>query len=151
MITDQIQNWYEQYKTGIYRYIFSITHDTQLAEDVLQDTFVQLLVSGICFGPGKEQAWLYKVARNKCFDILKKQKTTHEPSMPFSNSTDQKWEYMELISSLTTIEQEMVTLKIIGGFTHKEIAKITGSSVAAVKKRYERAIRKLRDGMEVHL
>ena len=54
LINNQIQRWYEQYKTGIYRYILSITHDPQLAEDVLQDTFVQLLVGGIRFEPGKE-------------------------------------------------------------------------------------------------
>ena len=39
--------------------------------------------------------------------------------------------------------------KFIGGFSHKEIAHITGTTVAAAKKRYERAIKKLRAEMEV--
>ena len=54
-----------------------------------------------------------------------------------------------MIASLTAAEQEIVTLKIIGGFTHKEIARIIGLSVPATKKRYERTIQKLRDEMEV--
>jgi len=151
LINNQIQRWYEQYKTGIYRYILSITHDPQLAEDVLQDTFVQLLVGGIRFEPGKEQAWLYKVARNKCFDALKKHKKQEELQTPVSAIADQNWEFIELISSLTVLEQEIVSLKIIGGFSHKEIAKIIGTTVAATKKRYERAIHELRDEMGADL
>lgn len=146
---DQIYKWYEKYKTGIFRYILSMTHDQQLSEDILQDTFVQLLTDGIRFDPGKEQAWLYKVARNKCFNILKRQKIQTEIQMPVASVPKQHWEFVEMLSPLTPAEQEIVTLKIIGGFSHKEIAKITGMTVAAAKKRYERAIQKLRDETEV--
>lgn len=151
MNNDQIHQWYEQYKTGIFRYILSITHDPILAEDVLQDTFVQLIVGGICFDPGKEQAWLYKVARNRCFDILKKNKRVQELSIPVPAGSGSNWEFLEMISPLTATEQEIITLKIVVGFSHKEIAKLTGSTVAATKKRYERAIQKLRDKSEVFL
>lgn len=148
-MNNRIFELYEKYKTGIYRYILAITHDPQLSEDVLQDTFVQLLNDGICFEPGKEQAWLYKVARNKCINILKRQKKQAELHIPPAVNQSQQWEYIELIATLTAAEQEIVTLKIIGGFTHKEIARIIGLTVPATKKRYERAIQKLRDEMEV--
>ena len=148
MSNNQIQSWYDKYKIGIYRYILSITHDPQLAEDVLQDTFVQLLTDGIRFDPGKEQAWLYKVARNKCFNILKRRKKQDELQMPVVVSGNLRWEFLEMIASLSAKEQEIVTLKMIGGFSHKEISKITGTTVAAAKKRYERAIQKLRQEME---
>lgn len=151
MNNGQIHSWYEKYKIGIYRYILSITHDQQLAEDVLQDTFVQLLTGGICFEPGKEQAWLYKVARNKCFNILKRRKKQNELQTPVTVSESLHWEFLEMIASLSTKEQEIVTLKMVGGFSHKEIAKITGTTVAATKKRYERAIQKLREEMEASL
>lgn len=151
MNSSQIHNWYEQYKTGIFRYILSITHDPHLAEDILQDTFVQLIVGGIRFDPGKEQAWLYKVARNKCFDVLKRNKKQQEISVSAPYVEDQKWDFIELISPLPAIEQEIVTLKIISGLSHKEISKIVGLTVAGTKKRYERAIHKLRDEMEVSL
>ena len=133
MSNNQIHSWYEKYKIGIYRYILSITHDPQLAEDVLQDTFVQLLTDGIRFDPGKEQAWLYKVARNKCFNILKRRKKQDELQMPVVVSGNLRWEFLEMIASLSAKEQEIVTLKMIGGFSHKEISKITGTTVAAAK------------------
>lgn len=151
MNSSQIHNWYEQYKTGIFRYILSITHDPHLAEDILQDTFVQLIVGGIRFDPGKEQARLYKVARNKCFDVLRRNKKQQEISVSAPYVEDQKWDFIELISPLPAIEQEIVTLKIISGLSHKEISKIVGLTVAGTKKRYERAIQKLRVEMEVSL
>lgn len=149
--SDQIHIWYEKHKTGIYRYILSMTHDRQLAEDVLQDTFVQLLTDGIRFEPGREQAWLYRVARNKCFNILKRQKKQSELQSPAVASENLNWEFLEMIAPLSAKEQEIVTLKMIGGFSHKEIAKITGKTVAATKKCYERAIQKLREEMEATL
>ena len=151
MNSSQIHNWYEQYKTGIFRYVLSITHDPHLAEDILQDTFVQLIVGGIRFDPGKEQAWLYKVARNKCFDVLRRNKKQQEISVSAPYVEDQKWDFIELISPLPAIEQEIVTLKIISGLSHKEISKIVGLTVAGTKKRYERATQKLRVEMEVSL
>lgn len=140
MNSSQIHNWYEQYKTGIFRYVLSITHDPHLAEAILQDTFVQLIVGGIRFDPGKEQAWLYKVARNKCFDVLRRNKKQQEISVSAPYVEDQKRDFIELISPLPAIEQEIVTLKIISGLSHKEISKIVGLTVAGTKKRYERAI-----------
>lgn len=150
-MNNRIYELYEKHKTGIYRYILSITNHPQLAEDVLQDTFVQLLSDGTRLEPGKEQSWLYKVARNKCFNILKRQSKQVAVQIPIASVSDQQWEYIELISPLTAAEREIVTLKIVGGFSHKEIAKITGVTVAATKKRYERAIQKLRNEMEVSL
>ena len=148
MNNNQFQIMYEQYKVGLFRYILSITHDPSLAEDILQDTFVQFIVSETSIERGKEQAWLYKVARNKCFNVLKRNKRELEFIESISNSNQQEWKFFNLISSLTAKEQEIVTLKIVGGFSHKKIARIIGSTIFATKKRYERAIKKLRDEME---
>ena len=49
-----------------------------------------------------------------------------------------------MVSSLAKEDKEIVSLRIIGGFSHREIARMTGFSLHAEKKRYERAIQKLR-------
>jgi len=136
--------WYEQYKNGIFRYILSITKDPQLAEDVLQDTFVKVLSGGVRCASGKEQAWLYRVARNLCYDYLRKAKREQAHIRPPSDSVC-PYEYIELISSLSPKEQEIVTLKIVGGLTHSEIGGVLGISAKAAQKRYERAVAALRD------
>lgn len=143
MNREMIYSWYERYKTGIYRYALSILRDHHLAEDVLQETFVRLLTGKSRVRPGKEQAWLYKVAHNLCYDILRKR--NWEVGELQETAGREEYRYLDLMASLEQTEQEIVTLKIIGGLNHQEIAKIMGLSVHASKKRYERAIQKLRE------
>ncbi len=147
MDRSRIWSLYEQYKNGIFRYILSITKDPYLAEDVLHDTFVKLLSGGVRCAPGKEQAWLYRIARNLCFDHLRKSGR----ELPYAVTPTQEssqLEYIELISGLSPAEQEIVTLKIVGGLTHREIGAVLGISAGAAQKRYERAIAALRDKEE---
>lgn len=145
---ESIYNLYVQHKDGIYRYILAITRDPYLAEDVLQDIFMKLLTKEVRFISGKEHAWLYKAARNRCYDLLKKENNYQRCLSSSETPADQKWKFIELIASLTEPEQEIMSLKYIGGFSHKEIAKIMGKTVHATKKCYERALQKLRKEME---
>lgn len=135
---------YEQYKTGIYRYVLSITKNISMAEDVLHDTFVKLLSAEAPCAAGKEQAWLYRVARNLCYDQLRKKKR-EQAQTPLSDYAKDQYEYIDLISSLSHKEKEIVTLKIVGGLTHREIGAVLGITAKAAQKRYERAIAALRD------
>lgn len=139
-----IYSWYEQYKNGIFRYVLSITKDPCLAEDVLHDTFVKVLSGGAKCAPGKEQAWLYRVARNLCYDYMRKAKR-EQPQTQTPMYSDDRLAYIEMISSLTPKDREIVTLKIAGGLTHREIGAVLGITAGAAQKRYERAISVLRD------
>ena len=144
------REWYERYRVDIYRFALSLLRSPQQAEDVLQETFVKLLTGKFtCPTPGKEKAWLFKVAKNLCMDILRKRFQALELPPDTAAPAGENWEFIELVSPLTPSEQEILSLKFIGGFTHKEIARITGTTVHAAKKRYERAIQKLRKEMEV--
>ena len=139
-----IYSWYEQYKNGIFRYALSITKDPYHAEDVLHDTFVKVLSGGIRCASGKEQAWLYRIARNLCYDHLRKSKR-EQAFAETPAQADRQLEYIELISALSPMEQEIVTLKIVGGLTHREIGSVLGITASAAQKRYERAISALRN------
>lgn len=143
-----IYSWYEQYKTGIFRYALSITKNPALAEDVLHDTFVKLLSGKGPSSPEKAQAWLYRVARNLCYDHLRHSQwecpmadTSADPHSPYA--------YLELIAALPRQDQEIVTLRIVGGLSHREIGAVLGITAGAAQKRYQRAIEALRE-MEVH-
>ncbi len=139
----RIYSWYEQYKNGIFRYALSITKDPQLAEDVLQDTFLKLLSGETPRNPDMAQAWLYRVARNLCLDHLRRCKR-EQPHAQIPSEGQNQYAYIELISSLSPKEQEIVTLKIVGGLSHGEIGAVLGISAKAAQKRYERAIAALR-------
>jgi len=148
MKPDLVYELYEQTKTGIFRFALSILKDPSLAEDVLQESFLRLLSGRGSPAPGKETAYLYRMARNICYDVLRKRKRETEEILN-APAPAENWEFMELIEPLSCKEREIVALKILGGLTHREIARVTGTTTAGAKKRYERAIAKLRSEMEV--
>ena len=134
---------FDRYSIGIYRYALSILKRPSLAEDVLQETFLRLLTRpapGLT--PEKAQAWLYRVARNLCIDILRRPTEEYTRAVPVSPD---EYAYLELISPLSQSEREIVTLRIVGNLSHREIAQILHTTPAAAQKRYERAIQKLRE------
>lgn len=146
MNIEQAEHWYEQYRLGIFRFALSILKDPARAEDVLQETFLRLLTAHrIQFEPGMEKPWLYRVARNICYDYLRKQKKEQTFEKEPAAASDLK--FIELIAPLSKIEKEIVCLKILGNLTHREIALVMRLTEHGTKKRYERAIRKLREGM----
>lgn len=142
-----VYSWYELYATGIFRFSLSILKDAALAEDVLQETFLRLLSAKSPPPPEKAQAWLYRVARNICFDTLRK-RSRETGEISSAPTSAQSWEFLELIGPLNETEQQILSLKFIGGFSHREIAQIMGLTLHGTKKRYERAIAKLRTQME---
>lgn len=144
-----VESCYDKYRVGIFRYALSITKDPCMAEDVMHDTFVKMLAQRVSCASGKEQAWLFRVARNLCLDLMRKAKR-EKKNIPaqISEEEEYRYEYIELIASLSPKEQEIVTLKIVGGLSHKEIASVLGISAGAAQKRYERAIAVLRDKEE---
>ena len=144
-----VYNWYEQYRVGLFRFALSILKDSHLAEDAMQEAFVRLLGQNRLPDSEKIQAWLYRVVRNICYDILRrrKQEATEVPTA--AAPREGNWEFIELISPLPRKEQEILALRFIGGFSHKETAGIMGMTLHGTKKRYERAIQSLRTEMEV--
>lgn len=147
MDTGQIRNWYEQHRVGIYRFGLSILKNPDLAEDVLQETFLRLLQSdSLQFEPGMEKAWLYRVARNLCYDHLRRQRRERS-EQECATAGGGEMEFTELIAPLSKTEREIISLKILGNLSHKEIAAVLHLTVHGTKKRYERALKKLREGM----
>lgn len=147
-----IKEWYEKYSVGIYRFALAILGNPYSAEDVLQETFMKAFrKSGYHIEKEKVQAWLYKIARNCCYDILrskKREELTNEiqeavqPYIYLSETSN--LEYVDMIANLNSTEKEIVSLHIIAGLTHGEIAKVMNLTVGGAKKRYERAVQKLR-------
>ena len=84
------------------------------------------------------------MARNCCYDILRKRQREQElpPELP---SHDGQYAYIERLSVLELSDREIVTMKVLSGMTCKEIGKVMGMTGPAVQKRYERAMKKLKE------
>lgn len=149
-----IKQLYEQYKNDVFRLCLTILNDIFLAEDAMQETFFKAQRKGDTYVGGEsEKAWLLKIARNTSYDYLRKRK--HEFLLEKENVEQlldgsrqeidiSQLEYINMIACLKEKDRDIICLRIIGELSHKEIAEIMKMTVHSVKKRYERAIRKLR-------
>ena len=144
MNSQLIHRWYEAYKTGLFRFALSILKDEALAEDVLQEVFLRMLTGKNWPQPGKERAYLYRCVRNLCYDELRRRKRISGEEREAADASD-RYLYLELIAPLSKQDRQIITLKIVGGLTNREIGSIMGLTEQAAKKRYQRAIEKLRE------
>ena len=144
MNSQLIHRWYEAYKTGLFRFALSILKDEALAEDFLQEGFLRMLIGKNWPHPGKERAYLYRCVRNLSYDELRKRKRISGEEREAADASD-RYLYLELIAPLSDKDRQIITLKIVGGLTNREIGSIMGLTEQAAKKRYQRAIEKLRE------
>lgn len=76
-----------EYGDAIACYAYCFVRDFQVAEDVMEDTFAALIVKRKRFEPRSPfKAYLFRIARNKCLDRLRKAKREVELSdeLPFT-------------------------------------------------------------------
>lgn len=152
-------NWleqiYEERKQELFRFLYIVLGDKQSAEDALQDTFLKAYLHRSKYIEMQQgKAWLYQIARNTAYDTLRKRRREFPIEKEQLNDVVEKdayhedvhehLVYMEMIAELNEIEREIVSLKIIAGLTHREIARVLHMTTGSVKKRYERALNKLR-------
>ena len=73
MDRDILRQFYRRYSREIYLYLYSLCKSRETAEDLMQEVFLKALLSL----PDQNEnlrAWLYKVARNACFNELRNRK-----------------------------------------------------------------------------
>lgn len=149
MEQQMIEALYQQHSVGIYRFLLTILHSPQDAEDLTQETFLKTMKHGAFrFEPGKEKAFLYRVARNAAYNLLRSRKREAQEVREEGIWVPDDQDYFSMISCLCETDRQIVTLKLLAGATHAEIAKIMGISIHAAKKRYERAIARVRTTYE---
>ena len=156
-------NWLEQIyrerKQELFRFLYVLLGDKQSAEDALQDTFLKAYLRRSKYiEMQQEKAWLYQIARNTAYDMLRKRRREFSIEKEQINDAIEKLVhhedfhehliYMEMIADLNEVEREIVSLKIIAGLTHREIARVLHMTTGSVKKRYERTLNKLKANYE---
>lgn len=73
MENEVLVRFYRAYSREIYLYLYGLSHNRELSEDLMQETFVKALLSLQTADIGV-RAWLYKVARNLYFNAYRKDK-----------------------------------------------------------------------------
>lgn len=151
----QFEALYEKYANDVLRVSYFYLGDRQKAEDVTQDVFVRLLTHAPELIPGREKAWLLKVALNRCRDLWRaawvKRVVLGSPAMeltPAPGNLDdrlEKQELMQAIHRLPTDFREVILLHYYQGYGIAEIAAMLGVPEGTISSRLSRGRKKLED------
>lgn len=146
---------YELYANDVLRFSYFYLGDRQQAEDVTQDVFVRLLTHTPDLVPGKEKAWLLKVAMNRCRDIWRaawvKRVVLGSPAMelaPAPGSMEDSLERKELLSAIQRLPKdfrEAVLLHYYQGYGISEISEMLGVPEGTISSRLSRGRKKLQE------
>lgn len=74
MIVKEFELIYEQTFRNIFNYIYSLSRDHALAEDITQDTFLKAYECMIAEGKPLNKSWFYTVARNKYISVTRERR-----------------------------------------------------------------------------
>jgi len=148
---DALETIYHKLGRNIFLTAYSILGDTHTAQDVMQDTFVKLAATAQNYrADSNAVAYILTVTRNLAIDECNRRKretpqeelfdadaaTPAEEPVPFAE--------LEALQLLSEEDRRLVILKLDGGMTHRELAKLFGITPAACEKRYRRALEKLK-------
>ncbi len=142
--------FYDAHVDEVYRYVHRRCRDHSLAEDVTQDTFMTAIRT--VEDPGTiTVGWLITVARNKLFDVFRRQVTHEEKLQLVANEgagTDEldiaeRLRVEAALGVLPVHYRLVLTLHYINGLTVRDIAAELDKSLKSVEGLITRARREL--------
>ena len=144
---------YDLIKTDVFAYALSKMGNKHDADDIMQDTFVQVYKYAKQYTPkGKPMAWIIRIELNliRRHFQLKSRTTPFDESFENTPSGENFEEGVinnaflrEIMKTLNEEEREVITLHIVSGMKHREIAKLLEKPLSTVLSKYNRAIKKL--------
>ena len=149
---------YQKYANTVYRYLFSIIHDSDVAEELTQETFYQAIKSIKRFdGSCHISTWLCAIAKNQLLAYQRKHPKTAELEAydAISHSAeDDAVAYENRVDLLRRLHlcpepyREILYLRIFGDLSFKEIGDILGKSENWARVTFYRGKEKLRKELE---
>ena len=151
---------YKLYSRSMYNVGYRIVNNTGEAEDVLQEAFISAFRSLEYYrGEATFGSWLKRIVVNKAINAIKKRKTERFPDdeefdvvedvgrddtgFPFTVDQVRKG-----IESLPDGYRSVLSLYLLEGYDHGEIAEILGISESTSKSQFNRSKKKLREILE---
>lgn len=150
-----LEQVYRAYQSSVYTLARRICRVPEDAEEVLQDTFVEVCRSIGKFrgeGPGSLTAWIKRIAANKALMLIRREKYReadefNEDLGAGSTRPAQVGLRMDLEAALERLPRRsraVVWLHDVEGYTHEDIADIMGKTVSFSKSQLARAHARLR-------
>ncbi|MGO0058455.1 RNA polymerase sigma factor [Brevibacillus fluminis] len=141
----------EALQQPIFTYCYHMLGHRQEAEDAVQEVFIKAYehidkyTKTLSFS-----AWVYKIAYHHCLNLIKRKKLYRmvpflqkELSVEDSTASDYLSEPLHVaLSQLNAEERNVIILRVVEEKTYEELAAILQKNPAAVRKQYERAVKR---------
>lgn len=157
---NEIEEAYILYAKDVYKYLLSLSHDEDLAEELTQETFFRAMgtiknYDGSC----KLYVWFCQIAKHLWYQWLDKQNRQKRGQLSDDIKSDSSPEHSTLfhmektalyraIHSLSEPQREVVHMRLTGEFTFQEIGDILGKSENWARTNFYRAKQKIMEKME---
>ena len=160
----------QKYQRGVHALAWRKIGDFHYAEEITQDTFLQVYKKlATLKNPNQFAGWLYVIANRLCINWMRKKRpvlqslestpagevenasyTRYVSEQRETEATEQRCEVVKkLLTRLPESERTVVTLYYLGDMTAKEIGKSLGVSVKTVHSRLHRARKRLQEKEEL--
>lgn len=156
---DEFKQLYIKYEKRIYKYLFYLSGDKCIAEELTQETFFQAFKSIHGFkGRTKITTWLFQIAKYTFYSYLKKSKKVEWVTDTFTfeneisnketpeNIYEKKEESIYVLNALKKLkqlQQEIIILRFYNELSFKEIGEIFNQSDIWARVNFYRAKNKL--------
>ena len=159
----KVDSIYEQYKKDVYYYLYYLSRNQEIAEDLTSEVFLQAIKSLHTFkGDSTVKTWLFGIARLKWLECIRKEKrnrSLNEKLALYINEqdyfyddhvvTDAKVNRALTLLQMETEKAKQIVFMRIDGFSFVEIANklcISESSARVIdfrtKKKLQQQLRK---------
>ena len=159
-----LKELYSRYARSLRALIGSVVHEESEADDVLQESFLQIWREAHHYSPkaGKPLGWVITIARRRAIDRVRRRDSYRRAKQRFedeikpqtqprrTSATDMQVSQSDLrkflgrqMQTLPKVQREAVELAYFGGLSQREIAATTNTPLGTVKTRLQLGLRKL--------
>lgn len=148
---------YDAYGAALFNVALRIVHSRELAEQVLQDTFVKAWHKANSYEPvkGRLFTWLLSITKNTAIDATRTTHYRHSPVTENLESLIQKpdedvpntdhWDVRQMVNQLDAKYSTLIDLIYFQGYTQVEIAEANGIPIGTIKTRLRHALMAIRN------
>ncbi len=148
---------YKQYFETVNKYLFCLTHDSNISEELTQETFYKAIKKIDTYkGDCKISVWLCQIGKNLWYDYCRKnRKVVNEDEIPEMLSIDTTEEQVvareekillyQKMQKLDKETREVIYLRITGELSFKEIATILNKTENWARVTFYRGKNKLKE------
>jgi RNA polymerase sigma-70 factor, ECF subfamily len=144
--------FYERSARPLWAYLMRVSGDPALADDLAQESFVRFLCASTApDGEVEARRYLFRIATNLLRDHFRRPRSASIEDMPegslaakdASAGVHSQMMLMPALARLRLRERQLLWLAHAEGYSHREIAEITGLNAASIRLLLFRARKKL--------